>query len=97
VGEDSISIGCRALYSEQDVKNFNALQFSHSERYVFSAVNDFRLVKGTCCEAIHISTNARVCKPHRRRRCALSGRFFRVRGMPLCGCDGRPLAGIATA
>jgi uncharacterized protein DUF4238 len=41
----AITTGRPVNYSKQNVENFNSLQVGWSERYVFSSVNDFHLVK----------------------------------------------------
>lgn len=42
---DAIKTGKPVTYSKENVENFNSLQVSHSERYVFSSTHDFDLVK----------------------------------------------------
>lgn len=41
----AIYTGRPVAYKKENVENFNALQISRSERYVFSSVNDFHLAK----------------------------------------------------
>lgn len=41
--EEAITTGCALAYKKENVENFNSLQIAHSERYVFSRVDDFRL------------------------------------------------------
>jgi hypothetical protein len=43
--EEAINTGRPAVYNKENVENFNSLQISQSERYVFSSVNDFHLAK----------------------------------------------------
>jgi hypothetical protein len=42
---EAINTGKALAYSKENVENFNSLQISHSERYVFSSTDDFHLAK----------------------------------------------------
>ncbi len=53
--EDALRTGHPAMYTKENVENFNSLQVARSERYIFSSVNDFRLAE----EMIRARSNLR--------------------------------------
>ena len=53
--DEAIGTGRAFAYEKENVVNFNSLQIARSERYVFSSVNDFQLIK----EMLQSHTNLR--------------------------------------
>lgn len=43
--EEALRSGRPAMYTKENVENFNALQVARSERYIFSSTNDFHLAE----------------------------------------------------
>ena len=43
--EEALRTGLPAMYTKENVENFNSLQVARSERYIFSSVNDFHLAE----------------------------------------------------
>lgn len=43
--EEALRTGRPAMYTKENVENFNSLQVARSERYIFSSVNDFHLAE----------------------------------------------------